>query len=304
MRITRVPLVIGAVAIVVLVGGAAGVAAAVNDPAPMTGCLRFGNLTNVAVGEQPARPCPNGASRVTWNQKQSTDQALVTQVAALQSDVAALQTQVAQMSLLLKGVTASDTSWQVQKGTSVMRIDSAGTSKLEGQADVLVKGATTATVQGTSTTVQGTSDATLKAGTTATVQGTSTTIQGTNDATLKAGTTATLRAGTTATVQGTSTTVEGTNDATLKGSTATVNGLADATVEGGNVTVDAGAEASVKAGTAATVQAPGQVTVKGGITSVGGGTCVPAAGQGGLVTVNPITGIGTITLGRPTTFVC
>jgi hypothetical protein len=158
MKLRGTPLVIGAVSVVLLVG-AAGIASAATDPSPMTACLKGGTLTDVAVGDHPAKPCRTGTTQVTWNQKQPTDQALLDQVSTLQSDVSTLQTQVAQLSALLEGVTATDTSWQVKKGGAVMRIDAFGTSKIDGPLDVIVKA-------GTSVTVQGGVEATVKGATT------------------------------------------------------------------------------------------------------------------------------------------
>ena len=53
--------------LVVLLLGVAGIALADDPTTTLTGCLKNGKLTNVAVGDQPAKPCKAKEVQVGWN---------------------------------------------------------------------------------------------------------------------------------------------------------------------------------------------------------------------------------------------
>lgn len=65
VTISAIVLAIGAIGI--------GVASAQTTGDSLTGCLKGGTLTKVAIGTDPVSPCPQSATKVTWNQ---TGQAL------------------------------------------------------------------------------------------------------------------------------------------------------------------------------------------------------------------------------------
>ena len=62
-------LAVGAVtAIVVVVAAGYGWAAVTADNQTYTGCLQNGDLTSIAVGSTPFRPCPKNATQISWSQ--------------------------------------------------------------------------------------------------------------------------------------------------------------------------------------------------------------------------------------------